>query len=154
MAVIGGVSTTLYHHTGNVGERFTGVLTDYFPWDLEPSGAVAPKDAADVIYAVFRNPITHDLGLDLKKKSPGLQVKIKRLKTSTRSGADRGLTESQIEVLEASPVRPRMSATVTVASHKKVLLIEGLYWGTRRMIERLTADSKRMNTAEKFLASL
>ena len=44
MAVIGGVSTTLYHHTGNVGERFTGVLTDYFPWDLEPSGAVAPKE--------------------------------------------------------------------------------------------------------------
>jgi len=154
MAVIGGVSTTLYRHTGKVGERFTGVLIDYFPWDLEPIGSVLPKDGADAIYEVFRNPLTHDLGLDLKKKSVGLKVKYKRLKTSTRSGKDRGLTERYIEKLEISPVRPAMSATVTLASHKKVLLIEGLYWGVRRMIERLAADQKRMSIAENFLASL
>ncbi len=154
MAVIGGVSTTLYRHTGKVGERFTGVLVDYFPWDLEPSGSVSPKDGADAIYEVFRNPLTHDLGLDLKKKSTGLKVKFKRLKTSTRKGTDRGLTERQIESLERSQVRPTMSATVTLASDKKVLLIEGLYWGLRRMIERLTADQKRMSAAEQFLASL
>ncbi len=154
MAVIGGVSTTLYRHTGRVGERFIGVLEDYFPWDLEPSGSVSPKDGAEAIYEVFRNPLTHDLGLDVKKKSAGLKVKYKRLKTSTPKGTDRGLTERYIEKLESSVVRPNMSATVTLASHKRVLLIEGLYWGVRRMIERLAADQRRMNTAEQFLATL
>jgi hypothetical protein len=154
MAVIGGVSTTLYRHTGQVGDRFTGVLVDYFPWNKEPSSNVSPTDAADAIYSVFRNPITHDLGLDLKKKSAGLKVKVKRLKTVTIRGADRGLTERQIEALERSPIRPQMSATVTLAPHKKVLLVEWLYWGVRRMIENLTADPKRMHAAENFLASI
>ena len=154
MAVIGGVSTTLYRHTGKVGERFIGVLEDYFPWSLEPSGSVSPKDGAKTIYEVFRNPLTHDLGLDVKKKSAGLKVKYKRLKTSTRKGTDRGLTERHIEKLESSFVRPNMSATVTLATHKRVLLIEGLYWGVRRMIERLATDQKRMHTAEQFLATL
>jgi hypothetical protein len=154
MAVIGGVSTALYHSTGKVGERFTGVLVDYFPWNLEPHGSVSPKDGADAIYEVFRNPLTHDLGLDLKKKSAGLKVKFKRLKTSTRTGTDRGLTERQIELLERSQARPNTSATVTLASDKRVLLIEGLYWGLRRMIERLTADQKRMSAAEQFLVGL
>jgi hypothetical protein len=150
MAVIGGVSTTLYRHTGRAGERFIGVLEDYFPWDIEPSGIVSPKDGAEAIYEVFRNPLTHDLGLDVKKKSTGLKVKYKRLKTSTPKGTDRGLTERYIEKLEFSVVRPNMSATVTLASHKRVLLIEGLYWGVRRMIERLAADQKRMHAAEQF----
>ena len=154
MAVIGGVSTTLYRHTGHVGERFKGVLVDYFPWDLEPTGSVPPANASEIIYEVFRNPITHDLGLDVKKKSAGLQVKIKRMKTSTRAGRDRGLTERQIEKLEASASRPRASATVTVASHKKVLFVEPLYWGVRRMIERLAADAPRIHTAEQFLSTL
>ena len=30
---------------------------------------------------------------------------------------------------------------------------EGLYWGTRRMIEKLTTDSSKMQKAEKFLRS-
>lgn len=154
MAVIGGVSTTLYRQTGKVGERFMGVLVNYYPWHLEPTSSVSPKDAAGAIYEVFRNPITHDLGLDLKKKSAGLKVKIKRLKTFTRKGTDRGLAERQIEAIELSPSRPAMSATVTLASHKKVLLVEGLYWGIRRMIENLTADQKRMYAAEQFLAAL
>lgn len=154
MAVIGGVSTTLYRHTGRVGERFIGVLEDYFPWDLEPGGSASPKDGAEAIYEVFRNPLTHDLGLDVKKKSAGLKVKYKRLKTSTPKGTDRGQTERYIEKLEVSAARPTMSATVTLASHKRVLLIEGLYWGVRRMIERLAADQKRMHAAEQFLVNL
>ncbi len=69
MSVIGGISTTLYKQHGNVGDRFIGLLKDYYPWDLEPTGILPAADAADAIYNVFRNPLTHDLGLDLKQKS-------------------------------------------------------------------------------------
>ncbi len=70
------------------------------------------------------------------------------------SGHDRGLTEKQIEHLEVSRSRLTMSATVTATSQKKVLLVEGLYWGIRRMIERLSADNKKMIVAESFLSQL
>ena len=152
MSVIGGVSTTLYKQEGHVGNRFIGLLEDYYPWDLEPTGILPKNDAADAIYKVFRNPLTHDLGLDVKQHSKGIAVKIKRLKTATSSGKDRGLTEKQIESLEVSANRPKMSATVTSTSKKKVLLVEGLYWGTRIMIEQLTADKARMSAADNFLA--
>ncbi|MCL5062845.1 MAG: hypothetical protein M0Z70_07790 [Nitrospiraceae bacterium] len=138
--------------TGHVGARFTGVLEDYYPWYLEPSGILPKKDAAEAIYNVFRNPLTHDLGLDVKQHSKGLVVKVKRLKTSTRGGKDRGLPEKTIESLEDGTTRPKMSATVTATPQKKVLLVEGLYWGIRVMIERLTADKVRMLAADKFLA--
>lgn len=152
MSVIGGVSTVLYKQSGKIGERFVGVLEDYYPWDLEPEGILPAKDAADAIYNVFRNPLTHDLGLYVQKKSKGIVVKVKRLKTQSNRGRDRGLTEKQIESLEASQARPKMSATVTATSQKKVLLVEGLYWGIRRMIEGLSTDQKRMAAAKAFLA--
>jgi len=152
MAVIGGISTTLYKQSGNVGAKFKGVLIDYFPWDLEPQGSLAPEDAADIIYEVFRNPLTHDLGLDVKKKSQGRKVLIKRLHTKTPSGKYRGLTEVYIERLERAQGRPSPSATVTVTPTNKVLLVECLYWGIRRTIERLSADHTRMTAAERFLA--
>ncbi|MFZ3090455.1 MAG: hypothetical protein WA240_07520 [Nitrospirota bacterium] len=154
MSIIGGISTTLYKQQGQVGDRFIGLLKDYYPWDLEPKGILPAADAADAIYNVFRNPLTHDLGLDLKQKSKGIVVKIKRLKTTSGGGRDRGLTEKQIEHLEVSQSRPTMSATVAATSQKKILLVEGLYWGTRRMIERLSADNKRMIVAENFLVQL
>jgi hypothetical protein len=90
MAVIGGVSTTLYRHTGNVGDRFTGVLVNYFPWNKEPTSNVSPVDAADAIYSVFRNPITHDLGLDLKKKSAGGKGKSKTAQDCNYTGRGQG----------------------------------------------------------------
>jgi len=153
MSIIGGVSTTLYKQEGKVGTRFKCVLEDYYPWDLEPSGILPKKDAACAINEVFRNPLTHNLGIDVKKKSKGLIVKVKRLKTQSRGGRNRGLTEKQIENLEVSKTRPNMPATVTKTSQETVLLVEGLYWGIRRMIERLSADRRRMFDADAFLSS-
>jgi len=153
MSIISGVSTTLYKQKGLVGDRFKGVLKDYFPWSLEPKGILPANDAAEAIYNVFRNPLTHDLGLDVKQHSRGLMVKVERLKTSSNSGKDRGLTEKQIAVIERGKTRPKMSATVTATPQKKVLLVEGLYWGLRVMIEKLSADQKRMLAADKFLGN-
>ena len=101
---------------------------------------------------MFRNPLTHDLGLDIKQHSKGLVVKIKRLKTATNGGSNRGLTEKQIELIEVGKNRFNMSATVTATPQKKALLVEGLYWGVRIMIERLTADNSKMLAADTFLA--
>jgi hypothetical protein len=48
---------------------------------------------------------------------------------------------------------PDFSPTVNVADGKVVLLVDGLYWGTRRLIETLTRDNVRMNQFDLFINS-
>lgn len=148
MTAIGGVSTTLYRQGSTDTARFTGLLRDHYQWQLEPTRDATPQEAARIIYQVFRNPLTHDLGLDLHGRSAGIKVKVKRLQRPRG-----GLTERWIERLEKSSTRPRMSSAVTVRPDAKVLLVEALYWGLRRMVEAMTRDAQLMNRAERFLAS-
>jgi hypothetical protein len=149
MSVIGGISATLYEPAWKDNARFKGVLKDYYPWNQEPQG-VKPQDTATAIYEVFRNPLTHDLGLDVPNKSKGTKLLLKRLKL----GED-GLSESFIETeLEGYDRRTGMSAILTATSGTQTLLVEALYWGVRRMIENISADKTRMKIAEKFLSKL
>jgi hypothetical protein len=62
LAVISGLSVTLYSRSGKSGERFKGMLIDHFPWSDEPANALKGVSAAEAVYSVFRNPLTHDLG--------------------------------------------------------------------------------------------
>ena len=150
-AAISGLSVTLYAHSGAKGKRFQSLLVDYFPWSREPASGVTPQRGAETIYSVFRNPLTHDLGLDLEKKPKTPQVKIKRLASKNKTT---GLSERQIAALENTQQRPSMSAAVTVREDATVLLVEAVYWGTRCMVEALTRDKVRMATAESFLAKM
>jgi len=148
LAAVGGISTTLYRQGRTDGERFKGLLTDHYPWNLEPTQPVPPAEAARIVYEVFRNPLTHDLGLDLRGKPKGIKVVVKRLQSPNQAG---GLSEQWIETLEKGPARPKMSSTVSVRNDAKVLLVEALYWGLRRMVEAMTRDAQLMTRAENFL---
>jgi hypothetical protein len=148
-ATISGVSVTLYSHSGGKGKRFMDSLVDYYPWDLEPASRLSPQECAGIIYKVFRNPLTHDLGFDLEKKAKTSKVLIKRL--SNNIG---GLSENLIEQIENTSKRFSMSSTITVQPDATILLVEALYWGMRVMLERLTADIGRMQKADSFLASI
>ena len=150
-AAVSGISVTLYSHTGGSGIRFKGLLKDYYRWSLEPGNIVAPQDGANVIYSVIRNPLTHDLGMDLENRRQGQKILIKRLVTDNKR---KGLPENFIEQLE-SPNRPTpMSPTVTVHSGKTFVLVEAFYWGVRQMVEHLSRDASRMQSAETFLGSI
>lgn len=148
-AAVSGISVTLYSQTGNSGVRFKGLLKDFYPWSSEPGNAVTPQIGANVIYSVIRNPLTHDLGLDLENKRQGQKIKIKRLVTNNKR---KGLPEKFIEQLE-TPNRPSpMSPTVTVRSGETIVLAEAFYWGVRQMVEHLSRDTSRMQAARIFLA--
>lgn len=150
-AVISGLSVTLYAHSGKSGQRFKSLLIDFYPWDREPPGAVTPQRGAKTIYEVFRNPLTHDLGLDLEKKAKTPQVKIKRLASKNKTT---GLSEKQLRLLESTTSRPTMSAAVTIRSDATVLLVEALYWGVRCTVEALSRDKRHVATAESLLARI
>jgi hypothetical protein len=150
-AAVSGISVTLYSHTGGSGARFKALLKDFYPWFLEPGNAVTPQAGADVIYSVIRNPLTHDLGLDLEKKRKTQKVVVKRLATDR---GRKGLPENIVEQLEAAGRTVKMSPTITILSGRTVLLVEAFYWGVRKMIEELSRDSARMQAATTFLASI
>jgi hypothetical protein len=157
MAVIGSVSTTLYNQDGETGDLFKRLVEEFFPWDAEPNLEVTRRAAAGIVYDVFRNPLTHSAGLFINWRGnkrylvhKKYVVKVKRLLDENKT---KGHTEEWLENLEASQTRPQMGQTLKVVSHKKVLLVEGLYWGTRRMIEKITTDASKMQKADKFLKS-
>jgi hypothetical protein len=83
LAVISGVSSTLYDcrqsNYGNreVGPKFQNLLIDFYPWKSEPKEeteaglkSLEGEAAAGVIYDVYRNPLTHCLGMSEKARGP------------------------------------------------------------------------------------
>jgi hypothetical protein len=149
-AVVAGISVTLYDtQTTETGVRFKGLLRDYYPWSREPNNNVRPEEGGELIYHVFRNPLSHDLGLDLENKRKTREVVITRL-----ANAVSGLTERQIEDLERNIGLVTLTPTLTLTPDRADLLVEAFYWGVRTMIEHLCRDNRRMRAAQTFLDSI
>jgi hypothetical protein len=145
LSLISGISMTLYKQRGGSGKLFKELLEIHYPWEQEPSGGVTKQDGPDDLYNLFRNPLAHSLGiLDPRRKRPAAL------------GVGKGTyPEDLIERIEQSATRPAdASATIMVAHNSKTLRVEGLYWGIREMVRRLTADAAAMSGAAKFIASL
>ena len=150
-SVVSGVSVTLYKHSGPKGARFQGVLCDYYPWSQEPESPRDVSESAKMIYALVRNPLTHDLGLDLETRRRTHKIIVKRLTTDQGRC---GHTEAGVEALEAEARPSRLSPTLKIEADRVVLLVEAFYWGIRKMLLNLNVDTKRMTAAEAFLDSL
>lgn len=155
--VIAEKRATLYDSNGKSGDLFKSIVEELFPWDEEPSNNVPPIEAAGIIYDVFRNPLTHAGGLFVDWRGDQrflvqkpYAVEVTRQQTQNKTT---GHTEEWIEALEMASSRPDMVPTLKVEGAKKVLLVEGLYWCVRRMIQKLTDDTKRMANAEKMLSA-
>lgn len=67
--------------------------------------------------------------------------------------SNKPITEAQLVDLETSARRPEFLFPTLIHQPDGAvfLTVEPLYWGVRRMIERLSADDARMKTAAWFL---
>lgn len=163
LAAISGVSAVLYSTTGTSGKVFQHFLIDCYPWKSEPTkgGVVPPPEAARILYEEFRNPLTHASGTlvqgvklnrrELVQRTYFLQIN----RVGFPSRPARGLTDEQIQELEAEPVRPGwlpMTLAVDVDAQKRILTVEALYWGLRCAIRTLCSDPVRMKAAVSFFA--
>ncbi|MBI4084258.1 MAG: hypothetical protein HY423_16755 [Candidatus Lambdaproteobacteria bacterium] len=164
--LVGGISIVLYKSTGSSGSLFKNVLTNFYPWDDE-TGGLSGDAAANTLYETFRNNLTHSMGLSVKEKKKhgpatrrlapmGKPVKIKRWRAPDIPGRSReeapGPTDEFVTSLESDQRPQNISATLTERSDATVLLVESLYWGIRRMVEKLLNDRDAMTNASKFLA--
>lgn len=131
---VGGISKVFYDHPNNrSGERFMALLTNYYPWDLEPEGGADVSNGPHLLYKVFRNPYAHALGTPDKN--------IGGMGTMAMT-----FPEAELEAMERSIVRPVFAErTLDIyADGRPTLHIPGLYWGIRAMVYRLTDDTAMM----------
>jgi hypothetical protein len=152
MNFVSGISVTVFEPPAarqRTGQKFKGLLRNFYPWDTEPAGAINdPQDGAETLYTLFRNPMAHALGFQ-DPEPPG-PISITRF-------PGEGFTEQNLELIETSIPRPttllRDAPTLRriVATHTLQLNAEALYWGIREMVRRLTADGGRMTVADAYL---
>jgi len=150
LSLVSGISALTYPRPWGPGRKFKTLLEQHYPWNSEPpSGTIGPSGAR-IIYETFRNPLAHALGIEEGSKV----VVFKRLYKPTGDG-HRGYHLREIEAIERSLDRPSSwSATLTEKPAKVVLLLDGFYWGCRRMIEKISADQAAMQRAEAYLGSI
>ena len=117
---------------GNRGDRFKGLLMEFYPWQ----GELMPKDEGiEVLYKSARNPLAHSLGLDApSNESPGREVRLQK----------GPLDESQVYELEDSFNRPVwIPPTIISKRHlasgaiEIVISVPTLFWGVHRMLHTL-----------------
>jgi hypothetical protein len=149
LTVVAGVSATCYRDGLSDGAAFQGLLVEHYPWDEESKDeldeSITAEEAARALWQTFRNPLAHSLGMpfikDAKKgrtyEPKSYDVVINRNMPSA--------TEEQIQTLEdVVAARPHMHSTIHIGDGVRMLSVEALYWGLRRMLYRLSADQAQM----------
>lgn len=156
--LIAGASTIFYSQTGCNGDRFKGVLNAYYPWRMQPDGGVSQAEAVAALYSDYRNPLAHAWAVSTKEvgKHPNKRVIVDP--SSTVLGVvKQALTEEALAALER-PTGPAPSwltpAVVRNAAGGLDLYPHSLYWGTRRMVEKLTRDPARMRQTLDLFATM
>jgi hypothetical protein len=157
-ALIAGASTVFFRQHGAAGQRFRDLLTGFYPWDEQPQGRVATAVAVDAVYDEYRNPLAHALGVSTRTQGRGLGQTI-LVDTGVRplGVIKRALTEDAIMALEQAEGHPPAWLTPVVTENSGGgldLYPHSLYWGTRRMLERLFREPTFMQQTVKWFSPL
>lgn len=156
--LIAGASTIFFSQTGSNGERFKGVLNEYYPWRLQPKGGVSQAETVDALYCDYRNPLAHAWAVSTREQGryPHKRVIMDAI-ARILGVVKQTLTEQAIAALE-TPSGPAplwlTPAVVRNSAGGLDLYPHSLYWGTRRMVEKLTRDRVRMRETVALFATL
>lgn len=157
-SLISGASTVFFRQEGEAGPRFRDLLTKYYPWEEQPPGGVDQGTAVTAIYKEYRNPLAHALAVSTRTVGRGAS---QRILVDTRRrplGVIKPRrTEEQIVLLEQPEGRPPswLSAVVTPNNGGGMdIYPDSLYWGTRRLLERLFRKRDLMQGTVNWFAPL
>jgi hypothetical protein len=156
--LIAGASTIFFSQTGSNGERFKGVLADYYPWRLQPKGGVSQAEAITALYSDYRNLLAHAWAVSTTEvgRYPNKRIIIDG-NPRVLGVVKQALTEQAIAALETPSGRaPSWLAPVVMRNSAggMDLYPHSLYWGTRRMVEKLARDRARMRRTVALFATM
>jgi hypothetical protein len=156
--LIAGASTIFYKQTGFNGERFKGVLNDYYPWPMQPKGGVPQTEAVAALYSEYRNPLAHAWAVSTKEVGKHQNKRVIMDGSAKVFGVvKQALTEEAVAALETPTGRAPSWFTPVVMRNSAGgldLYPHSLYWGTRRMVEKLTRDRARMRQTAALFATM
>jgi hypothetical protein len=144
--LLSGISVTVYQPASTkigAGGAFKSLLlSPFFPW--EPGDSYKDKkEMAGALYGLFRNPLSHAIGVD---EEPGLRITIGKL--------PKPLSKRELAQMEKSPTRPASIKPALAGSNKQwALSVEGLHYAVFRLFWNLAQDTAQMNAAETRFAS-
>lgn len=157
-SLIAGASTVFFRQGGEAGPRFRDLLTKYYPWDEQPSGGVDRDVAVKAIYKEYRNPLAHALAVSTRTVGRGASQQILVETRRKPLGVIKPRrTEEQIVILERpeGPPPSWLSAIVTPNSGGGMdVYPDSMYWGTRRLFERLFRQPDFMQGTADWFAPL
>lgn len=149
--IVSGISTILFEQDGKSGAIFKRLLTNWY-WPHDPPDGLSPEDASDALYNEFRNSLIHALGMQVTLDRKTDVRTIERTKRVFKIKRISNLDNSSLAALEEHHMRPTaIGPTLRYTDEKTVLLVEGFYWGTRKMIGKLSEDATTMQRAARFL---
>lgn len=156
--LIAGASTIFYSQTGSNAERFKGVLNDYYPWSLQPEGGVSQAESVAALYSDYRNPLAHAWAVSTREvgRHPNKRI-IMDGNARVLGVVKQALTEQAIAILETPSGRAPSWLTPVITRNSAAGLDvypHSLHWGTRRMVEKLTRDSARMQQTVALFATM
>jgi hypothetical protein len=156
--LIAGASTVFYRQDGSNRQRFLGVLHEYYPWGQLPTGGVSQETTVTALWDDYRNPLAHAWAVSTKEVGPkGNRRVIIDVNAKLLGVVKKSLTEEAIEVLEEPGGQPPSWLTPVVAQNARGGLDvypHSLYWGARRLVEKLLADPERMDRTVAFFATM
>lgn len=157
-SVVAGASTVFFRQGGLAGRRFEELLTRFYPWDVQPRGGVEPDVAVRAIYKEYRNPLAHALAVSTRTVGRGAD---QRILVDTRGVSlgviKQALREEAVMALEApdGPAPTWLTPVVTANTDGGVdIYPHSLYWGTRRLLERLFREPELMQGTVEWFAPL
>jgi hypothetical protein len=140
------------------GPRFEELLTQFYPWDVQPRGGVEPDVAVRAIYKEYRNPLAHALAVSTRTVGRGADQRILVDTRGVPLGViKRALTEDAVMALEAPDGPPPAWLTPAVTANSgggTDIYPHSLYWGTRRLLERLFREPELMRGTVEWFAPL
>jgi hypothetical protein len=157
-AVVAGASTIFFRQQGAARPRFRDVLTLFYPWEEQPKGGVQPAIAVNAIYDEYRNPLAHALAVSTRTQGRGSgQTIVVDTRVRPLAVIKRALTEDAVMALEQPDGPPPSWLTPVVVGNRGGgldIYPHSLYWGTRRMLERLFRDTALMQQTVEWFAPL
>jgi hypothetical protein len=123
-----------------------------------PKGDVSQAEAVAALYSDYRNPLAHAWAVSTREVGRHPNKRITMDGNARVLGVvKQALSELAIATLETPSGRAPSWLTPVVMRNSSGgldLYPHSLYWGTRRMVEKLTRDSARMRQTVELFATM
>lgn len=150
-AVIAGLSRIFVPTEKGAGAAFKAVLAAY-PLQHEPAGVHPLAEIPEQLYTIYRCNVVHSLGMNIHWCGRSKRHEIQPLGTTKIQRMHASMSEAQLLELEGDSRPVWLGPTMELNGRTRLLNVEALYWGVRRLTQALATTAPFAADARTMLA--